>query len=47
MKHLFLRLRARCGVLWRFGVIDRATALRWDVDAGLNEWTRRTRREGL
>jgi hypothetical protein len=35
----FLRSRAKCGHLWKIGIISRATAFRWDVDASLSEWS--------
>lgn len=39
MKQALLNLRARCGVMWRVGLIKRTTAFRWDVDAALGEYT--------
>lgn len=36
---IFLRVRARCGVVWRVGLISRYTAFRWDMDAALGEWS--------
>lgn len=41
MKQVILNLRAKCGVLWQLGLIDRTTAFRWDVDACLGEWSRK------
>jgi len=32
-----LRCRAKCGWLWKVGIIKRTTAFRWEVDASLGE----------
>lgn len=39
MKMLFLKVRALCGHIWRLGLISRGTALRWELDASLGEYT--------
>ncbi len=36
---IILRLRARLARLWRFGLIERTTAFRWEMDAALGEWS--------
>lgn len=42
IKMLFLKLRSRCGWIWRLGIIRRGTAFRWDMDAMLGEYTKST-----
>ncbi len=34
-----LKLRAKFAFLWRLGIIRRTTALRWEMDAALGEWS--------
>lgn len=37
MLKLVLTLRAHSARLWRLGIISRATAFRWEMDAALGE----------
>lgn len=39
MTQLVLAARARLAFLWRWGIIKRATAFRWEMDRALGEWS--------
>lgn len=43
---LLLAIRAKLAFLWRFGLIARPTAFRWEMDHALGEWSSRASKGG-
>jgi len=39
MLMIFLTLRAKLAFTWRWGLISRGTAFRWEMDRALGEWS--------